>query len=210
MNQNQAIYYTYLVTYEGNTVETPDIYSRTAGVNGERSMVFSPRSVHIDGWSQDRPVRCGSPADAVIYELHLRDLSMDASADFAQRGKFISLCEENVKNSFGDPAGLDHIRKMGVTHVHLLPVMDFASVDESGDVPHFNWGYDPLHYNVPEGSYSTDPYDGYIRVRELRRMVKALHDHNIGVILDVVYNHTFSSEDSPFGRIFPHYYYRHD
>ncbi len=203
-------YYTYLVTNGGKTVETPDIYSRAAGVNGERSMVFSPRSVHIDGWAKDRPVRCESPADAVIYELHLRDLSMDASADFVQRGKFISLCETDVKNSFGEPAGLDHIVKMGVTHVHLLPVMDFASVDESSGAEQFNWGYDPLHYNVPEGSYSTDPYDGHVRVRELRQLVKTLHDRNIGVIFDVVYNHTFSADDSPFGRIFPHYYYRHD
>ncbi len=205
-----GVYYTYVVTIDGATRETPDIYSRAAGVNGERSMVFSPRSVHIDGWENDRPMHCESPADAVIYELHIRDLSMDASADFTNRGKFLALCEAGVKNSFGEPVGLDHIKRLGVTHVHLLPVMDFATVDEGSIVPQFNWGYDPLHYNVPEGSYSTDPYDGHTRVRELRQLVKTLHDNGIGVILDVVYNHTYSAEDSPFGRIFPHYYYRHE
>lgn len=205
-----GVYYTYVVTIDGETHETPDIYSRTAGVNGERSMVFSPRSVHIDGWENDRPMRCESPADAVIYELHIRDLSMDVSADFKNRGKFLALCETGVKNSFGEPVGLEYIKRLGITHIHLLPVMDFATVDESSTALQFNWGYDPLHYNVPEGSYSTDPYDGHTRVRELRQLVKTLHDNGIGVILDVVYNHTYSAEDSPFGRIFPHYYYRHE
>ena len=205
-----GIYYTYTVAYEGVSRETPDIYGRSAGVNGERSMIFSPRSVHIKGWEKDRPVRCKSPADAVIYELHVRDLSVDAAADFRNRGKLLAFCEEGVRNSFGEPAGLDHIQRLGVTHIHLLPVMDFASVDESGSGAQFNWGYDPVHYNVPEGSYSTDAYDGHVRVRELRRLVKSLHEKGLGVILDVVYNHTYDAEGSPFGRTFPHYYYRHE
>ncbi len=203
-------YYTYEVTINGITRETPDIYARAAGVNGERSMVFSPRSVHIDGWSAGRPIRCKSPADAVIYELHIRDFSMDGSADFKHRGKFPAFCEKGITNSFGEPVGTDYIRNLGITHVHLLPVMDFASVDESSQKPQFNWGYDPLSYNIPEGSYSTDPYDGHVRVKELRQLVKSLHDNNIGVILDVVYNHTYSAEDSPFSKMFPHYYYRHE
>ena len=203
-----GVYYTYTFTHDGVSHETPDIYGRSAGVNGERSMVFSPRSVHIDGWESDRPVSCKSPADAVIYELHVRDFSMDEAADFTHRGKFLAFCESGVKNSFGEPVGIDYISALGVTHVHLLPVMDFASVDESDSAEQFNWGYDPLHYNGPEGSYSTDAYDGHARVRELRRLVKSLHDRGIGVILDVVYNHTYSAEDSPFERTFPHYWYR--
>ena len=205
-----GVYYTYTLTHDGASHETSDIYGRSAGVNGKRSMVLSPRSVHIEGWENDRPVSCKSPADAVIYELHVRDMSMDEAADFTHRGKFLAFCEEGVKNSFGEPAGMDYISALGVTHVHLLPVMDFASVDESGSDKQFNWGYDPLHYNVPEGSYSTDAYDGHARVKELRRLVKSLHDRGIGVILDVVYNHTYSAEDSPFERTFPHYWYRHD
>lgn len=204
-----GIYYTYVVTFGGVSRETPDIYAKAAGANGERSMVFSPRSVHIEGWEDDHPIHCQSPADAVIYELHIRDFSMDASADFKHCGKFLAFCESDVTNSFGDTVGLKYIKSLGITHVHLLPVMDFASVDERGGSA-FNWGYDPLHYNVPEGSYSTDPYNGHVRIRELRQLVKSLHDNGIGVILDVVYNHTFSADDSPFGKIFPHYYYRHE
>ncbi len=203
-----GIYYTYALSHGGIIRETPDIYGRSSGVNGERSMVFSPQSVSIDGWSSDKPVRCDSPADAIIYELHVRDFSMDEAADFTHRGKFLAFCESGITNSFGEPAGLDYISSLGVTHVHLLPVMDFASVDEAA--PQFNWGYDPLCFGTPEGSYSTNPYDGHTRVRELRMLVKALHDRGLGVILDVVYNHTFSAENSPFSRTFPHYYYRHE
>lgn len=203
-----GVYYTYIVEYNGVSQETPDIYSRSAGINGKRGMIFSPQSVDVEGWDDDRPVELSSPADAVIYELHIRDLSMDENGAFTSRGKFRALCEEGVKNSYGDSIGIDHLVKLGVTHVHLLPVMDFASVDESS--PQFNWGYDPYLYNVPEGSYSTDPYDGHIRVRELRELVMALHKHGIGVIFDVVYNHTYKADNSPFGAIFPHYYYRHE
>lgn len=203
-----GIYYAYLVAHSGKECETPDIYARSAGINGKRGMIFSPQSVDIKGWDIDRPVKLRSPADAVIYELHIRDLSMDENADFKHRGKFTAMCEEGVKNSHRDSVGLDYISQLGVTHVHLLPVMDYQSVDEKE--PSFNWGYDPYLYNVPEGSYSSDPYDGRCRVRELKMLVQALHKRGIGVILDVVYNHTYTVEDSPFSNIFPHYYYRHD
>lgn len=201
-------YYTYSFCIDGTTREAPDIYSRSAGINGRKSMIFSERSVSVEGWEDDLPVRLKSPCDAIICEAHIRDLSMDENADFALRGKFLSLCETGVKNSHGDSAGLDYLTQLGITHLHLLPVMQNASVDERS--PQFNWGYDPLLYNVPEGSYTTDPHDGRQRVRELRRLVQALHSHGIGVVLDVVYNHTFSVEDSPFTAAFPHYYYRHD
>lgn len=202
-----GVYYTYLVRHGGRLREAPDIYCRSAGINGRRGMIFSPESVMIDGWERDRPLPLKSPADAVIYELHIRDLSMDENGGFKLRGKFGALCEAGAANIHGDPIGLDHLEYMGITHVHLLPIMDFASVDE--ERPVFNWGYDPLHYNVPEGSYSVDPHDGHSRVRELRQLVTTLHKRGIGVILDVVYNHTYNTEKSPFNAIFPHYYYRH-
>ncbi len=201
-------YYTYSVTYDGEENETADIYSRSSSANGRRSAIFSESSATFDGWENDRPVKLKSPTDAVIYELHVRDFSMDENADFAHRGKFLALTEQGVRNSHGDSAGLDYLKELGITHVHLLPVTQNASVDDEN--PCFNWGYDPFLYNVPEGSYCTDPSDAAGRVRELRRAVCALHDSGIGVVFDVVYNHTFSAEDSPFGRIFPHYYYRHE
>lgn len=203
-----GMYYTYTVRFGEISRETPDPCSRAAGANARRSMVFSPRSVDIDGWEDDRPVRLKSPCDAVIYELHVRDLSMDESADFTERGKFAAFTQTGVVNSFSDTAGLDYLASLGITHVHLLPVMQNGSVNDLA--PQFNWGYDPLLYNVPEGSYSSDAHDGRVRVRELRALVKALHERNIGVVLDVVYNHTYSVEDSPFTAVFPHYYYRHD
>lgn len=202
-------YYTYCVTIDSITRETPDIYSKSASANGFRSMIFSHKSVDVQGWENDKTVSLPSPTDAVIYELHVRDFSMDENTDFIHRGRFIAFCEDNVTNKYGERVGIDYLRQLGITHVHLLPVMDFASVDETSRQPQFNWGYDPLHYNVPEGSYSTDPYDGLTRVKELRKLIMSLHRCGIGVILDVVYNHTFDADDSPFGKIFPHYYYRH-
>lgn len=203
-----GIYYTYAVKHGDAVRETPDIYSKSAGLNSRRSMVVSPRSAYIEGWEHDSYVKLQSPCDALIYELHVRDFSMDENADFTYRGKFAAFCEENVKNSYGDTVGLSYIAELGVTHVHFLPVMDFASVDEA--VPTFNWGYDPVLYNAPDGSYSIDPHNGYSRIKELRRLVKAMHDKGLGVILDVVYNHTFDATQSPFGIIYPHYYYRHE
>ncbi|MBQ8170667.1 MAG: type I pullulanase [Oscillospiraceae bacterium] len=202
-------YYTYCVTADGITRETPDIYSKSAGANGLRSMIFSQKSVYVKGWENDRPISLSSPSDAVIYELHVRDFSMDENTDHIHRGKFLAFCEDNVTNSYGDSVGADYLSGLGITHVHLLPVMDFASIDETSHKAQFNWGYDPLHYNVPEGSYSSDPFNGLTRVKELRSLVMALHRRGIGVILDVVYNHSFDADDSPFGKIFPHYYYRH-
>ncbi len=201
-------YYTYAVTHDGITRETADIYSRSAGLNGKRGMIFSEGSVSPVGWEDDCPVRCASPTDAVICELHVRDFSMDENGSFTLRGKLGAFSETGVTNSFGDTIGLDYLQYLGVTHVHLLPVMENSSVDERD--PTYNWGYDPYLYNVPEGSYCSDPNDGRCRVKELRSLVQALHSRGIGVIFDVVYNHTYSTENSPFDIIFPHYYYRHD
>lgn len=201
-----GVYYTYAVTRSGKTVETIDIYAKSAGLNGRRGMVLDLSRTDPALWSETAPVRLDSPADAVIYELHVRDFSMDESGSFKNRGKFAAFCEEGVTNRFGDRVGLDYIADLGVTHIHLLPIFDFATVDESA--PQFNWGYDPQNYNVPEGSYSLDPREGLSRVRELKSLVMAAHKRGLGVVMDVVYNHTHSVEDSPFTALFPDYYYR--
>lgn len=198
-----GVYYTYAVKIGDRESETIDIYARSAGVNGERGMVLPCEE------NSDRPIEFKHKTDAVIYELHVRDFSADESAGFANRGKFRAFTEKNVRTIHGDKAGLDYIAELGVTHIHLLPVADFASVDEERISPEYNWGYDPLNYNVPEGSYSTDPFDGFVRVREFKELVKAVHRKGMGVIMDVVYNHTFHTADSPFSKLFPHYYYRH-
>ena len=195
-----GFYYTYTVKINGFENETIDIYAKSAGTNGKRGMIFDMHETDPENWNNSSPVTLEKYSDAVIYELHVRDFSSDISGNFTHKGKFLSFCENNGK--------LDYIKSLGITHIHLLPVMDFASVDENN--PSFNWGYDPLNYNIPEGSYSTDPSDGRTRVKELKQLIMSAHEKNLGIILDVVYNHTFSAEDSPFFKIFPHYYYRHD
>lgn len=204
-----GVYYTYAVNIGGTVRETADPYAKTAGVNGLRGMVIAPNSADPEGWERDRPVKLKSYCDAVLYELHVRDLSMDTSAGFKNRGRFLAFCEEGVKNSFGDTVGLEYIAGLGVTHIHLLPVCDYQSVDESGQGS-FNWGYDPLAYFYPEGSYSSDPYDGFTRVRELKALVMAAHKKGLGIVLDVVYNHTFATEESTFNKCCPDYFYRRD
>ena len=203
-----GVYYTYEVHIDGSEFETIDIYAVSAGVNGKRGMVLDLSAAEPNGWKLDKPVRLEKYTDAIIYELHVRDFSIDSSSNFQNRGKFLAFTETGTTNSSGDATGLDYIASLGVTHIHLLPVFDFATVDESSDQPQFNWGYDPLNYNVPEGSYSSDPFDGAVRVREFRQLVMACHSKGIGVIMDVVYNHTYHTEESAFSKIFPHYYYR--
>ena len=147
--------------------------------------------------------------DAVIYELHVRDLSVDESSGITNKGKFLGIIESGTKNSQGISTGLDHMVDLGITHLHLLPSYDYGSVDESKqDTPQFNWGYDPVNYNVPEGSYSTDPYSGEVRVKEFKQMVKGLHDSGISVVMDVVYNHVYNAEEFCFNKIVPQYFSR--
>lgn len=203
-----GVYYTYSVTTRGVTNESIDPYAVSAGLNGRRGMVLDLTRTNPAGWEREKPVSLASPADAVIYELHVRDFSMDASAGFKSRGKFAAFCEKGVTNRFGDTVGLDYIAALGVTHIHLLPVFDFATVDESGRGAQFNWGYDPLNYNAPEGSYSIAPHNGFARVKELKCLVFAAHKRGLGVVMDVVYNHTYSADKSPFGLLYPGYYYR--
>ena len=208
----RGVYYTYLVDVDDKVSEACDPYARTTGVNGLRAMIFDPRSTDPEGWEQDADPHAGMPfSDAVIYELHIRDLSMDESSGIRSKGKYLGVIETGTVNGKGKPTGLDHIKSLGITHLHILPMFDFGFVDESRpDIPQFNWGYDPVNFNVPEGSYSTDPWNGDVRVWEVKRMVKGLHDNGISVVMDVVYNHVYEAGEFCFNRIVPMYFSRFD
>ena len=203
-------YYTYTVTVDSVQTEACDPYARTTGVNGKRAMVIDLDSTDPEGWENDKDPHGGnSIVDAVIYELHVRDLSVDESSGITNKGKFLGLIESGTKNANGIPTGLDHMVNLGITHLHILPSYDYGSVDESKlDTPQFNWGYDPVNYNVPEGSYATDPFNGEVRVKEFKQMVKGLHDSGISVIMDVVYNHVYNAEEFCFNKIVPQYFSR--
>ena len=170
-----GVYYTYLVDHGTHTVEACDPYAWATGVNGNRAMVIDLDSTDPDGWDEDQDPNAGKEiTDAVIYELHVRDLSIDKSSGIRQKGKFLGVIEPGTKTASGIPTGLDHMKALGITHLHLLPVYDYGSVDETRlDTPQFNWGYDPVNFNVPEGSYSTNPYDGAVRIREMKQKVFA-------------------------------------
>ena len=209
-----GIYYTYSVTVAGNTTEACDPYARTTGVNGNRAMVIDLVSTNPAGWDTDTDPNAGKPfTDAVIYELHIRDLSIDESSGHSMKnkGKYLGVIEPGTATKSGIPTGLDHMKNLGITHLHILPMYDFGTVDEYHlDRPQFNWGYDPVNYNVPEGSYSSDPFNGAVRVAELKQMVKGLHDNGISVVMDVVYNHVYEAKDFCFNRIVPYYFSRTD
>ena len=203
-------YYTYQVQQQGQWLqEKPDPYAKAVGVNGLRGMIVDMDATDPEGWAQDQRPALKDYADILIYELHVRDLSIHESSGIQHKGKFLGLTETGTRNKAGQSTGLDHIKDLGVTHVHLLPAFDHRSIDETRlDEPQFNWGYDPLNYNVPEGSFATNPYDGNVRIREFKQMVKVLHDNGLRVVLDVVYNHTGQTQDSNFNQLVPDYYYR--
>ena len=203
-------YYTYSVDVEGVTNEACDPYARAVGVNGQRAMVIDLDSTDPEGWENDRdPHYDNTITEAIIYELHVRDLSVDENSGITNKGKFLGLIETGTTTPEGIPTGLDHIKALGVTHIHLLPSYDYGSVDETRLEDNvFNWGYDPVNYNVPEGSYATDPYNGEVRVKEFKQMVKGLHDNGISVIMDVVYNHVYSGEEFCFNKIVPLFFSR--
>ena len=205
-------YYTYTAVQDGESVEACDPYARTTGVNGDRAMVIDLDSTDPAGWADDRGPNLGmSYNDSVIYELHVRDFSIDESSGISadHKGKFLGLTEKGTTNTTGQTTGLDYLVDLGVTHIHLLPSYDYGSVDETKlDTPQYNWGYDPVNYNVPEGSYSTDPYNGEIRVEEMKQMIKTLHDNDINVIMDVVYNHVYNADEFCFNQLVPKYFSR--
>ena len=204
-----GVYYTYSVTVDGQVNEACDPYARTTGVNGQRAMVIDLDSTDPEGWDADVDPHYGNAiTDAIIYELHVRDLSIDESSGITNKGKFLGVVESGTTNSLGMSTGLDYMKNLGITHLHLLPSYDYASVDETNPDAAFNWGYDPVNYNVPEGSYSTDPYHGEVRVAEMKQMIKTLHDNGISVVLDMVYNHVFDAGSFCFNRIVPGYFSR--
>ncbi len=180
--------------------ETPGVFAKAVGVNGMRGAIVDMAETNPQGWENDQRPVIQSPADLVIYEMHWRDFSIDASSGLKNKGKFLALTE---------PKAIEHLKSLGVNAVHILPSFDYASVDETKlDTPQYNWGYDPKNYNVPEGSYSTDPYNPVTRIKEFKQMVQALHKAGIRVILDVVYNHTFNIDHSNFQLTYPDMYYR--
>ena len=189
--------------------DTPGINAHAVGVNGKRAAIIDWKATNPEGWENDQRPPLKSPADMIIYEMHHRDFSVDSTSGIKNKGKFLALTEHGTMNSDKLLTGIDHLIELGVTHVHLLPSYDYASVDETKlDENQYNWGYDPLNYNVPDGSYSTDPYQPATRVKEFKQMVQALHKAGIRVILDVVYNHTFNTAESNFERTVPGYFYR--
>ncbi len=207
---HNGVYYTYQVEVDGETAEACDPYARTTGVNGNRAMIIDLDATDPEGWDSDKdPHYDDNITDAIIYELHVRDLSVDESSGISHKGKFLGVIETGTTNPNGQSTGLDYIKNLGITHIHLLPSYDYATVDESSlEDNEFNWGYDPKNYNVPEGSYSTDPYNGEVRVKEFKTMIKGLHDNGISIIMDVVYNHVYDAKNFCFNQIVPGYFSR--
>ncbi len=204
-------YYTFRVKHNGRWLaETPGVWAKAVGVNGSRAAIIDFAKTNPEGWDSDRGPVVKNITDAVIYEMHHRDFSVDPSSGIANKGKFLALTEHGTRSPQGQKTGIDHLKELGVTHVHILPSYDYNSVDEANlPANQYNWGYDPYNYNAPEGSYSTNPSDPIARVREMKEMVKSLHDAGIGVVMDVVYNHTANNDDSNFSLTAPGYYYRH-
>ena len=199
-NDLKGKYYVFSVYNQEQPDITPGLFAKAVSVNGKRGAIVDLKDTDPEGWADDVRPALKNPCDLVIYEMHHRDFSMDLSSGIKNKGKFLALTE---------PAAIDHLRRLGVNAIHILPSFDFASIDESKpDVAQYNWGYDPLNYNVPEGSYSTNAADPKARIREFKQMVQALHKAGIRVILDVVYNHTFDINGSNFQKTYPDYYFR--
>ena len=195
-----GVHYTFAATCNGETVECADPYAKCVTADGERSIVADMRRHAPKKWANDRPITFGDPEKAVIYELSVRDFSMDENADFKNRGKFAAFCENKAANSHGDRVGLPYIKGLGVTHIQLMPMFDFDM-----DGGKYNWGYNPRFYNAPSAYYSQT--DG---IKELRELVAAAHKKGLGIVADVVYNHVFDVDASPFQKLFPDYFFRTD
>ena len=206
-------FYTFQITRSNSMInaEVPDPYSKAVGVNGLRAAIIDMKETNV-AISHLPLANSYQPTDAIVYELHVRDASIADNSGIKNKGKFLGLTEIHTKNTAGLSTGLDHIKELGVTHVHLLPSFDYYTVDETKcDDPNYkkyNWGYDPMNYNVPEGSYSTNPFDPVTRIKEFKTLIQALHAKGLRVVMDVVYNHTMFGEESNFNQIEPHYYYR--
>ncbi|MBM6615487.1 type I pullulanase [Desemzia sp. RIT804] len=202
-------FYTYTLTIDGKSNETIDIYAKAAGMNGNRAAIIDFNKTNPENWTEDSHVTQQQITDAFIWEVHIEDFSSDENSGISpeNQGKYLAFTElgTTYKNEKDFATGVDHLKELGVNYVHLLPVFDFENDEESAD---YNWGYDPKNYNVPEGRYSSNPRDPSVRIREFKQMVQSLHAQDIGVVLDVVYNHTLETEDSSFNLTVPDYYYR--
>lgn len=203
-------FYTFQIEKNGKWLnETPGIWAKAVGINGNRAAVIDWNETNPDGWKSDRSPELKMYSDIILYELHHRDFSIAPDSGIENKGKFLALTETGTKTPEGEATGLDHLKELGVTHIHILPSFDFATVDETRlDENHYNWGYDPKNYNVPDGSYSTDPANPVVRIREFKEMVKSLHQNGFRIVLDVVYNHTASTDHSNFDLTVPGYFYR--
>ena len=189
--------------------DTPGLFAKAVGINGHRGAIIDMVQTNPIGWENDRKPALRSVADVVVYEMHHRDFSIDASSGIEHKGQFLALTEQGTQSPEGLTTGIDHLKELGVTHVHLLPSYDYASIDEhTFKDSHYNWGYDPQNYNVPDGSYATDPTQPLTRIMEFKQMVQALHQAGIRVVLDVVYNHTYNAATSAFEKTVPGYFYR--
>jgi pullulanase len=206
----EGMYYTFRAQFDDNwNNEVPDPYAKAVGVNGLRAQVVDFDKTNPENWSNADLSPIENFTDIILYELHIRDLSISPNSGIQNKGKYLGLTETGTMSPEGERTGLDHIKDLGVTHIHILPAYDHYSIDELKlDSAQFNWGYDPQNYNVPEGSYSTDPFDGAVRIKEFKQLVQALHDQGLRVILDVVYNHTGKTQESNFNQLVPGYYYR--
>ncbi|MEC1741098.1 type I pullulanase [Schinkia azotoformans] len=200
-------FYRYNVCVNKVWREAVDPYAKAVSVNGEYGVVVDLSKTTVPKYSQYLPP-FKSPTDAIIYETHIRDFSIHPESGVKNKGKYVAFCEEGTKGPYECKTCLDYLVDLGITHVELLPFNDFEGIDESGNQDQYNWGYNPVHYNVPEGSYATDPYDPYVRIRETKEMIEALHQKGIRVIMDVVYNHVYRREYSSFRKIVPGYYFR--
>lgn len=219
MGDKQGFYYTFQVRIgEKWLEETPGIFAKAVGTNGQRAMVMDMRNTDPQGWNEDKSPEMNGIQDVVVYEMHHRDFSVHSSSGIKNKGKFVALTENGTKTDEGLFTGIDHLKELGVTHVHLLPSYDFGSIDETtgyavggggrDQKSLYNWGYDPVNYNVPEGSYSTNAANPSVRIKEFKQMVKKLHEAGIRVVLDVVYNHVFDLVKSNFQRTVPNYFFR--
>ncbi len=203
-------FYTFQVKIEDQWLEeTPGMWVKATGINGKRAAIIDFNETNPEGWENDKHVLPENVTDAIIYEVHMRDFSISPTSGIKNKGKYLQFTEKGTKNKAGQATGIDHLKELGITHVHLLPSYDYASIDESTlHENNYNWGYDPQNYNVPEGSYSTDPANPISRIKEFKQMVQSLHSEGIGVIMDVVYNHTYVGENSHLNLLVPGYFYR--
>lgn len=203
-------FYTFQIEKDGKWLgETPGIWAKAVGVNGNRAAVIDWNETNPEGWESDKSPELNMYSDIILYELHHRDFSIAPNSGIQNKGKFLALTETGTKTPEGHTSGIDHLKELGVTHIHILPSFDFATVDEKKlDEKQYNWGYDPKNYNVPDGSYSTDPGNPVTRIREFKEMVKSLHENGLRIVLDVVYNHTASTNHSNFNLTVPDYFYR--